>query len=245
MTSVRQLFRQAMVLLTTTILVACASVPAGPIDEQGQTVETGGRHGLRDGFMRAPPSCVVVLPVNAGTRPQMPPELVERAVERFLAVRFDRVIAGAYRDRLARHLALDVGHAKDLGVFATRSDCRHALSIKLSGGALSYAVVWAERRLALQLDLFRIGGDGEPVWSSSADGSRGDGGLPVSPFGIASALYRAGKLAGDADQSASLLDDMLRRMMADLPDVRGFAAVPDRSRGVLARSNAGVHNFQK
>lgn len=131
-----------------------------------------GGGGLQDAFLRDPPSCVVLLPAEATDPGALNPRLVEAAVERFLAVRFDRLIAGARRDRIARHLALDLRHPGDLVVLAKQTNCRHALSSKIGGGGLAYAVVWAERRVSLSLSLRRIDGDGETLWSAKADGAR-------------------------------------------------------------------------
>ena len=193
---------------------------------RGMTAATGVSHpgyGLQDAFMRDPPACVVVLPAKTPGRPEIATRDVEASVERFLATRFDRVLAGAYRDRQARHLALDLARPEDLGIFAARTKCHHALSVTIGGGGLSYAVVWAERRVGLALRLTRIGDDEIPLWWARDGGARGDGGLPLSPLGIAGALFRAGRVAGDQGQGISLLDDVLRRMMRSLPDVRGLA----------------------
>ena len=213
---------------------------ATPVATTAPTMRERGlnRPGPRDSLLRDPPDCVVLLPTVAMERNVVSPRMVDEAVERFLAVRFDRVVAGAVRDRMARRLALDLRDPRDLGVLADQAHCNHALEMKVGGGALAYAVVWAERRVTLALSLKRIGGGAEILWSANAAGARGDGGLPVSPLGVLSALFRAGRVVGDKHQARSLLDDVLREMMASLPDVRelaqpasGFAlGNPSRSR---------------
>jgi len=197
------------------------SPPTRPGHERGMP-------GPRDAFLRNPPSCVVLLPAEATGRGAVGAHLVEAAVERFLAVRFDRLVSGARRDRMARHLALDLRRPSDLRVLANHARCDHALEVRVDVGALAYAVVWAERRVTLSLTLRRIGGDAEILWSAKAVGARGDVGLPVSPLGLLSALFRAGRVAGDKDQARSLLDDVLREMTAGLPDVRGLARAAPR-----------------
>jgi hypothetical protein len=173
--------------------------------------------------MRDPPACVLIL--LGRTRPEMPvsPARIDRSVERFLAVRFDRVIAGRQRDELARHLALDLDDMADRAAFARSTGCQHALAVGVTGGGLSYAVIWAERRLRLELELTRIGVPEHVLWRVRDAGARGDGDLPLSPLAVAGAMFRAARLAGDRGQGASLLDDVLRRMMASLPDFRGLA----------------------
>jgi hypothetical protein len=212
--------------------MGCAPVMPLVSEQPVPVDELSPLQGVRDGFLRAPPACVIVLPARTGAGHWIPAQAVDEAVERFLSVRVDRVVAGARRDRLARHLALALDRPRDLGTFAEHTQCRHAMAVTVDGGELAYAVVWAERRLALELNLIRIGAEKGPLWSARAEGARGDGGLPFSPFGAVSAAYRAGKLAGDGDQNRSLLDDLLRRMTATLPDMRGLAVMaggPSRS----------------
>jgi hypothetical protein len=183
----------------------------------------GPTHQLHDVLMRDPPACVLILPGRK--RPEMPVNSarIDKAVERFLAVRFDRVIAGRHRDEMARHLALDLDNTADRAVFARSTGCQHALAVGVTGGGLSYAVIWAERRLGLELELSRIGAPEHVLWRARDAGARGDGDLPLSPLAVAGAMFRAARLAGDQGQGASLLDDVLRRMMASLPDFRGLA----------------------
>jgi hypothetical protein len=215
--------KRGAVLLATIMIVSCAArtglAPASM--SLGAAGQMG--HGLQDAFMRDPPACVVVLPMISPKRPEPPTRDVEAAVERFLTTRIEVVLSGASRNRLARHLALNLERPEDLGIFAAQSNCRHAISVAIGGGGLSYAVIWAERRLDIDLRLFRIGERVNPLWSARGTGTRGDGGPPLSPLGIVGAMIRAARVAGDRDLGLSLLDDVLRRMMKSLPDVRGLA----------------------
>jgi hypothetical protein len=232
MTKRREILVVLAALVLTVATHACAPTHTCGLGANGSTLKSPVqappgldrvRTGLRDAFLRDPPSCVILLPAEAAERGALNPRLVEAGVERFLAIRFDRVIAGARRDGSVRHLALDLRRPRDLAVLARHENCGHALSVRIGGGGLSYAVVWAERRLTLFLSLRRIGGKADVLWSAKGVGARGDGGIPISPLGLASALYRAGRMAEDRDQAPSLLDDLLRRVMASLPDVRGLA----------------------
>lgn len=179
---------------------------------------------LSNAFLRDPPACVLVLPtVSLSARSSISAAQVDAAVERFLAVRFDHVLAGAHRDRMARHLAVDLANPADLAVFARRMQCRHVLRVSVRGGGLSYAVIWAQRRIGLEISLYRVGAPDQPLWWGRRDGVKGDGDLPLSPLSVAGAMWRAARVAGDVEQGVSLLDDVLRRMLASLPDVRGLA----------------------
>jgi hypothetical protein len=70
------------------------------------------------------------------------------------------VLAGSHRDWMARHLA----NPADLAVFARRMECRHVLRVSVLGGGLSYAVIWAERRISLEISLHRVGAPDHPLW---------------------------------------------------------------------------------
>jgi hypothetical protein len=229
--------KRGLMLLTMAMLHACVTQYATIPVASTAIGENVARHGLRDDFLRDPPACVIVLPVKKPGTPLRAARYVEASVERFLAIRFDRVLAGSHRDRQVRHLALDLARPADLQVFAKNLDCHHAMTVTLGGGGLSYAVIWAERRVGLDLRLTRIGDLASPLWWARDEGARGDGGLPFSPLGVASALLRAGRVAGDDDQERSLLDDVLRRMTRSLPDVRGLAYS-----GANSGANSGAYS---
>jgi hypothetical protein len=240
---IRPWVRRGMVFLATIVVHSCVTQAPMNLDSVSDAAKRAPDHGLRDAFMRDPPTCIVVLPVEAPKASELATRDVESSVERFLAIRVDRVVAGAYRDRLSRHLALDLQRATDLAVFATQVNCHHALSVTLGGGGMSYAVIWAERRIGLVMRLTRIGDPNSLLWLSRDEGMRADGGVPLSPLGIAGAMFRAGRVAGDKEQGLSLLDDVLRRMMRSLPDVRGSGSLPAYapSRIVASRPRSPTH----
>jgi hypothetical protein len=63
------------------------------------------------------------------------------------------VLAGVHRDRMPRYLAVHLANPADLVVVARRMECRQVLRVSVLGGGLSYAVIWAERRIGLDISL--------------------------------------------------------------------------------------------
>lgn len=209
----RALRVEAMVLalMSAALLAGCSASPGPPVRMMH----------LDDRLFRAPPRCVIVLPVRDSPGAVVGALDLERAVERHLLSRFNKVIAGPRRDRMARRLALDPSDASELREFARHTRCGHAFLISDLGSQASYAVVWAERRVVLDATLFHVDSPDRPLWHASGEGVRGDGGVPLSPLSLAGAVARAARVADDGDQAVSLLDDVLRGIFGGLPDLRG------------------------
>ena len=63
-------------------------------------------------------------------------------------------------------------------------------------------------------------GDGRELWKARHQGIRSDGGLPLSPVSAAVSSFEATRFHLDDDITASLTDDVVRRLIATLPDTR-------------------------
>lgn len=176
------------------------------------------RYDLADDFHRDPPDCAIVLPVQAGASADFA-DTVEHAVARHLGGKLSRVIGPAMRRQAERDLVLDFTDPGDRARFARQKNCRHVLRIRHAVATDTYAVIWSDRSLTIDLSLQRVR-DGAIVWRAAHTASRGDGGLPLSPIGLGGAALRAGLSHGDTGIFPSLLDDAMRRMFATLPDTR-------------------------
>ena len=62
--------------------------------------------------------------------------------------------------------------------------------------------------------------DGALLWQSHAEASRSSGDVPLSLYSLPLALVRTAAFQGDDDAVASMLDDLARRILASLPDLR-------------------------
>jgi hypothetical protein len=176
---------------------------------------------LDDWLFADPPSCILVLPFEAGAGAEHRSADVENAAARQFSLKVGRVIGATERRRLVRDMALNLSHPADRSAFAASTGCRHFLTINPFGKGSSFALVWAERRLGLSLRSDSLDTDPErPLWQVHRMAARSDVGMPLSPLSALSAIARAGKLAGDKEIPRSILDDVMRRAADPFPSFR-------------------------
>ena len=178
------------------------------------------RFEMSDWYFRDPPDCITVLPVKDVDDRRFT-GMVEEAVARHLSGKIKRIIGPVERQNLERRLAFDLGNVGDRRRFTGQMQCRHYAQPEINNVENTYALVWAEKNLDLGL---RIHGYDDKIllWRASHRASRGDGGLPVSPFSLGTALFSAGRAHNDRDMFPSMVDDSFRRMLKKLPDTRQF-----------------------
>ncbi|MCP5366847.1 MAG: hypothetical protein H6907_03225 [Hyphomicrobiales bacterium] len=209
-----------LALAAAGLLAGCVTTTYRPYDEPKDptpVLERRVSFQVADMLYRDPPDCAVIMPVR-----QAPPPVaraVEESARRHLSGRLPRVIGPRERDRLVRSLAVDLENPGDRRTFARATRCRAYLRTHVTSHADAYLVVWSQRNLGLEMNLNRASDD-RTLWKARHQGGRNDGGLPLSPFSVPFAAYRAAMMAGDPDQADSLTDDVVRRMVASLPDLR-------------------------
>ena len=81
-------------------------------------------------------------------------------------------------------------------------------------------LVWSELRLGLEARLFRQR-DGVELWKARHVARRSDGGLSFSPFGLVVNAYDANSFSSDGDIVVSVSEDLVRRIIASLPNTKG------------------------
>jgi hypothetical protein len=81
------------------------------------------------------------------------------------------------------------------------------------------ALVWSQKHLSLGAEIIRAR-DGATLWRADAAASRSSGDPPLSLFSLPIAVFRAAAFQDDDDTVASMLDDLARRMLSSLPDLR-------------------------
>ncbi len=178
------------------------------------------RFDVRDRFYRDPPRCLTILSVQ-GAGPTGFKEQVARAAARHFSGKVDRVIGPFERQRLTRRLAFDLSHPGDRLRYASRTRCRHFVEPTVDTVEESFALIWAGRNIGLSLTLTGVERK-DILWRGFHQTTRGDGGLPISPLALGGAMIRAARARGDTDQVPSMIDDVLRRMLKTVPDVRGL-----------------------
>jgi hypothetical protein len=221
-----------------TLLSACADVSyvkharPGAKDTAGEDASSLSRtvdYHLSTAFYTSPPRCVMILPVSGKTLADRDTaELIEAAVSRHASSRFDTTITSRHVKVASRKGAFDPAHAGDRARLARAFHCDTQMQIGAVHIDNLYAVVWADRSVAIQLTLTRSS-DGTVLWNGQHTARRADGGLPISILGIGAGTFSAGRLASDADVLPSMIDDTVRRVMTSLPDTRryGLKNIPD------------------
>ena len=161
------------------------------------------------------PQCAVVLPANermgAGQA-----DLIERALARHLRDKIPRVIATDERATLVRSLAIDLAEKRDRRSFVAATSCETHLTWRVLDVDSQFLLFWSRRTIGLEVALIRSGDD-VILWKAHHTARRSDGGLPLSPLSAPISAYQAVSLAGDADVTPSMVEDVVRRLFATLP----------------------------
>lgn len=173
---------------------------------------------LSPAYFRDPPRCAAIHTLSPAAASPVT-RAVERAVERHLSTRLERVMGAGQVDRTTAHLAVELSHAADRRVFRRQSGCDALVRIRIDGVTDDYFVIWSRRAISLTLELIRTD-DGKLLWKAHHRAERGDGGLPLSILSLPFTAARAARLKGDHEAFESIADDAVRRMMATLPDLR-------------------------
>jgi hypothetical protein len=64
--------------------------------------------------------------------------------------------------------------------------------------------------------------DGHVLWKARHIADRSDGGLPLSPIGIAVDTFTSAQFSSDREISESVVDDAVRRLVRSLPNARTY-----------------------
>lgn len=164
------------------------------------------------------PRCVLVQSASSESVDPQLAAIVEDSLVRYLSRRAASVVAGSYRDRLAREHGLDPSQAPDLPKLARTARCDTVLAVRILDPEALYAVVIATYRLGLELQLVRIA-DEATLWRARHVTRRSEGGLPLGLSALTSA-WSASAFAQDEETVHSLADDIARRLFATWPAAR-------------------------
>ncbi len=208
--------------------VVARAQTAGPVEQTGPgdhdmpdagPVLPGGprtvSYGLSKAYFRQAPRCILVLPMDRDRVGDAAARALEDAVARHLAHRVGRVVPAGRVGHERRRRALRPDDLKRLGR-ALRCDA--AMQIKTPGFQRTFALVWAQARLGLTLQL-RATRNGEALWWGRHAAERSEGGLPMGLLSLPIEAFSASRFAEDADVLPSMADDVARRVMESLPPV--------------------------
>ena len=214
------ILQAGMLLFLANIAAGCVS-PSHQALFQGQDEKPDGRnrHQIFSAFYTDPPTCIVVLPGDGADGIAWAGR-VEGALARQLYGRIDRVLHPRERLRQVRTLAVDLRHQPDARYFATITNCSTMLRWSILDIGNDYTPVWSKKRLTIQAELVRAK-DGIVLWRAAATAVRTSGDPPLSVISLPLAAYKTAQFQGNQDTVASMIDDLARRLIESLPDVRG------------------------
>lgn len=164
------------------------------------------------------PECAVVLPPD-GKAPAAISRLAGPALARYLGGRITRIIGPSERRRLEKQHGLDIRDDADRHHFTRVTGCKTYLRWRVVAAEDTYFLVWSQRRIGLWAALHRVGDD-KLLWQAAHTGRRSDGTLPLSALSVPFAAFEATSFKGDTDVLPSMIDDVVRRLIVTLPDLR-------------------------
>jgi hypothetical protein len=212
----------AVLTVTFAVLSACSNTTYRSYDdpERNQNPILGREvtYWVHPRIYAARPDCAVVLPPKGKTSPVVV-RLVGRALARYLGERLPRVIDSLERKRLAKAHGIDLDDERGRRRFAEAARCDGYLRWRVVNAEESYFLVWSQRRVRVEAALFRASDD-RLVWQAAHTGRRSDGTVPLSPLSLPFAVFEATDFKADADVLPSMTDDVVRRLIITLPDLR-------------------------
>jgi hypothetical protein len=190
-----------------------ASVPGVPLRTVAVQVD--------DAYFSDFPDCTIIMPTRTAAGLENFKPLVEEALGYHMTKKVSRVVGRAERDLRARQAALEVGRMEDRKGPAEATGCKTLLYSRVVGPGRTYLVVWSQVQIGLEVVMLRAA-DGHVLWKARHIADRSDGGLPLSPIGIAVDTFTSAQFSSDREISESVVDDAVRRLVRSLPNARTY-----------------------
>lgn len=174
-----------------------------------------------DAYFSDFPDCTIIMPTRTAAGLENFKPLVEEALGHHMTKKVSRVVGSTERDLRARQAALEVGRIEDRRGLAKATGCKTLLYSRVVGPGRTYLVVWSQVQIGLEVVMLRAA-DGHVLWKARHIADRSDGGLPLSPIGIAVDTFTSAQFSSDREISESVVDDAVRRLVRSLPNARTY-----------------------
>lgn len=174
-----------------------------------------------DAYFSDFPNCTIIMPTRTATGLENFKPLVEETLAYHMTKKVSRVVGRAERDLHARQAALEVGRTQDRKGLAVATECKTLLYSRVVGPGHTYLVVWSQVQIGLEVVMLRAA-DGHVLWKARHIADRSDGGLSLSPIGLAVDAYSSTQFSSDREIAESVVDDAVRRLVRSLPDARVY-----------------------
>ncbi len=215
--------RMASVFAAMMLLSSCQSVSYVDYNSAPEVTDTSlsrsVAYEVTPAFELSPPNCVVVLPFGGKEMSSGRGHAVERALARYLFEKVDHVVGPLARDHVAEVQGIDARSSDGMELLLRHFRCDYVIRSTPVGDNGVYALVWAQARVGLQVQL-EHGRRGTVLWRARHVATRSDGGLPLSPLGVAANMFWAARFQSDREEYKTLTDDAARRIMRTFPNVR-------------------------
>lgn len=187
---------------------------------------------VHDAFYQPqPPRCVAILPLEGVIEPRKR-ELLRRTLYAHLSPRGFRDIEIPRVDHVIAQNGLDMEVEADRVALGELLNCDALLFGEVSQDSAFYGL-YSKVEAGARLKMVRSG-DGALLWESEHHARLQDGGLPLSPIGLAAGLFDAARNV-EEEQGLRVVDDLARRMMSTIPDLQ-VAFTEDEVVGTLFSS---------
>ena len=167
------------------------------------------------------PNCTIIMPSRTTTGLENFKPLVEEALARQMTKKVSRVVGRTERDLRTRQAAIDMRRIEDRKELAKITECETLLYSRVVGPGHTYLVVWSQVQIGLEVVMLRAT-DGHVLWKARHIAERSDGGLSLSPIGIAVDTYSSAQFSSDQEIAESVVNDAVRRLVRSLPDARVY-----------------------
>ena len=165
--------------------------------------------------------CTIIMPTRTAAGLGYFKALVEEALAYHMTKKVSRVVGRTERDLRARQAALEPRRTEDRKGLAEATACETLLYSRVVGPGHTYLVVWSQVQIGLEVVMLRAA-DGHVLWKARHIADRADGGLSLSPIGIAVDTYSSTQFSSDREIAESVVDDAVRRLVRSLPDARVY-----------------------
>ena len=205
------------------LLFAAGCAQTRYVEMQGETAKDGALPALArrvefrldDQLLTRPLACLLVVGTGRDRIAPELAELIEQSLTRHLLQRSKRVIAGIQRDQQARYHGIAAIDRRNARLLADRLRCDGLVEYDVADAESHYLVFYT--RLSMKFDVRTVRlADGAELWHARHAGARSVGGPPTSLASIVS-VWSATELASDDEAAATLVEEIVRRMMATWP----------------------------
>lgn len=213
----RALIRIGGWLVSAALIGGCTATTYAPYDERETATPLFERRvyaHVAAEMAHDMPRCVMIVPADPGLDRGIASR-VAGSLGRHLADHFGRVVGSEESTRAAGRMAYDAAGEQEQRALAAGMACDSVLRWRVLDGSGRFAVILADQRFGLEVELVRAR-DGLALWQASHLGNRWAGGAPLSWLALPLAVAQAVQLHHDDDGFASLIEDVVRRMTATL-----------------------------